>query len=118
MAAAGAAGEVGDYWINLSGGSGSDVLQGVTTDSSDNIIAVGYTGSDGAGSNDFIIAKLPSDGSLEGTYGALTYADAVLTDDPAVLTDAAASLTDAAAVLTDAAAVLTETKTYTLYTIS
>jgi len=105
-------------WDRTLGGTGNDGGAGVTVDSSDNIIVAGFTASDGAGSNDFIIAKLPSDGSLEGTYGALTYADAVLTDDPAVLTDAAASLTDAAAVLTDAAAVLTETKTYTLYTIS
>ena len=105
-------------WDRTLGGTGNEVGLGVTVDSSDNIIVAGFTASDGAGNNDFIIAKLPSDGSLEGTYGAFTYADAVLTDDPAVLTDASASLTDAAAVLTDATPTLTEIKRYTLYTIS
>ena len=105
-------------WDRTLGGAGTDVGLGVTIDSSDNIIVTGYTDSGGAGGNDIIIAKLPSDGSLEGTYGPLTYADAVLTDAEAVLTDAAAVLTDAPAVLTDAEAVLTEVKLHTLLTIS
>mgnify|MGYP005990045875 CR=1 FL=1 len=88
-------------WDRTLGGSGTELAFAVAVDSSDNIIVTGYTTSDGAGSSDFLTAKLPSDGSLEGTYGSFTYAAAVLTDAPAVLTDAAAVLTDAPAVLTD-----------------
>lgn len=152
-------------WDRTLGGSGSDQAFDVAIDSSDNIIISGMTNSDGAGSNDAIIAKynssgtlqwdktlgtsennyglgvtvdssdnvivcgyrvngadqeaviakLPPDGSGNGTYGGLTYQDAVLTDAAAVLTDAAAvlsvanaGLTSADAILTDAAAVLTD----------
>ena len=102
-------------WSRILGGSGVEQTFSVAIDSSDNIIAAGATASDGAGSSDGYVAKLPPDGSGTGTYGNLVYqeavltdAEAVLTDSPAVLTDAAAVLTDAAAVLTDAAAVLTE----------
>ena len=105
-------------WDRTLGGNGDDYGRGVAIDSLDNIIVTGYTQSDGAGVNDVLIAKLPSDGGLEGTYGPFTYADAVLTDAEAVLTDAAAVLTDAPAVLTDAEAVLTELKLHTLLTIS
>ena len=95
-------------WDKVLGGTGYDYIRGVTVDSSDNIIVCGATNSDGAGGYDALIAKLPSDGSGDGTYGSLTYGDASLTDAAAVLTDAPAVLTDAAAVLTDAAAVLTD----------
>ena len=95
-------------WDRTLGGSGTDLAYSVAIDSSDNIIVVGRTNSDGAGGHDFLIAKLPSDGSLEGTYGAYTYADSVMTDAAAGLPSAAAGLTDAAAVLTDAPAVLTD----------
>ena len=105
-------------WDRTLGGTGQDSGKKVAVDSLDNIIVTGQTTSDSAGGDDIFLAKLPSDGSLEGTYGPFTYADAVLTDAEAVLTDAEAVLTDAAAVLTDAVAVLTETKLYTLYTIS
>ena len=105
-------------WDRTLGGSANDIAYGLAIDSSDNIIVGGYSLSDGAGNYDHILVKLPPDGSLEGTYGAFTYADAVLTDAAASLTDSAASLTDSAASLTDATPTLTETKLYTLYTIS
>ena len=95
-------------WDKTLGGSGTDQCFGVTVDSSDNIILAAYATSDGAGGADMLFAKLPPDCSGDGTYGSLTYEDAVLTDASAVLTDAPAVLTDAAAVLTDAAAVLTD----------
>jgi uncharacterized delta-60 repeat protein len=94
-------------WDKTLGGSGNDVGYSVTVDSSYNIIVCGYTASDGAGGFGLLLAKLPPDGSGDGTYGGLVYQDAVLTSADAVLTDAAAVLTDAAAVLTSAAAVLT-----------
>jgi len=95
-------------WDRTLGGTGGDYGNAVAIDSANNIIVVGYTTSDGAGGNDFLIAKLPPDGSGTGTYGSFTYEAAVLTDALAVLTDALAVLTDAPAVLTDALAVLTD----------
>ena len=95
-------------WDRTLGGTGSDIGNAVAIDSANNIIVVGYTGSDGAGGNDVLIAKLPPNGSGTGTYGSFTYEAAVLTDAPAVLTDALAVLTDAPAVLTDVVAVLTD----------
>jgi hypothetical protein len=95
-------------WDKTLGGASSDYGQGVAIDSSDNIIVTAYTPSDGAGGNDVLVAKLPPDGTGDGTYGSLVYEDAVLTFAVAGLTDAAAVLTDAPAVLTDAAAVLTD----------
>ena len=99
-------------WDRTLGGTGDDIGNAVTVDSADNIIVYGQTSSDGAGDDDVLIAKLPSDGTGTGSYGVFTYDDAVLTDAEAVLTDAAAVLTDAAAVLTDAEAVLTETSPF------
>jgi len=95
-------------WDKTLGGTGSDVFNGVTVDASDNIIVAGRTESDGAGSGEILTAKLPPDGTGDGTYGSLVYQDAVLTDSAGSLTDSAAVLTDAAAVLTSAAAVLTD----------
>ena len=103
-------------WQRTLGGTGSDVGLSVTTDSAGNIIVTGYTTSAGAGGADFLIAKLPPDGSLTGTYGPFTYQASSLTDAASSLTgaspalsDAASSLTDAASSLTDQAAALTET---------
>ena len=53
------------YWIALLGGAGYDIFFGVAVDSSDNIICVGWTGSDGAGSSDGLIAKYNSSGTLQ-----------------------------------------------------
>ena len=53
------------YWIALLGGGGYDIFYGVAVDSSDNIICVGWTGSDGAGSQDGLIAKYNSAGTLQ-----------------------------------------------------
>jgi uncharacterized delta-60 repeat protein len=95
-------------WDRTLGGTVGDRGYAVAIDSADNIIVVGETTSDGAGSLDVLIAKLPPNGSGTGTYGSFTYEAAVLTDAPAVLTDALAVLTDAPAVLTDVVAVLTD----------
>ena len=88
-------------WQRTLGGTGSDVGLSVTTDSAGNIIVTGYTDSAGAGSFGFMVAKLPPDGSLTGTYGPFTYQASSLTDAASSLTDAASSLTDQAAALTE-----------------
>jgi len=95
-------------WDKTLGGSGTDYGYAVAIDSSDNIIVCGFTDSDGAGGDDLLVAKLPPDGTGDGTYGSLVYQDAVLTSADAALTDAAAVLTNVSAGLTDAAAVLTD----------
>jgi uncharacterized delta-60 repeat protein len=94
-------------WDKTLGGTGNEIANGVTLDSGGNIIVCGQTDSDGAGSIEVLIAKLPPDGSGDGTYGVFVYQDAVLSAASASLTSADAVLTDAAAVLTAADASLT-----------
>ena len=52
-------------WDRTLGGTGTDQGFGVAIDSANNIIVVGYTGSDGAGGNDVLIAKYNSAGALQ-----------------------------------------------------
>ena len=54
----------GEYWISLLEGGGDEYGRGVAVDSSGNIIAVGDTTSDGAGSIDRLITKRNSLGTL------------------------------------------------------
>ena len=57
----------------LGGTSTADIGKGIKIDSSDNLYIVGHTNTDGAGGSDLLIARLPSDGTLEDTYGNFTY---------------------------------------------
>lgn len=95
-------------WQRTLGYSSNEYADTIKLDNNGNIVICGYTASDGAGGNDAIIVKLPSDGSLTGTYGNFVYASCALTSSSGTLTDAAAVLTDAAAVLTTGAAGLTD----------
>ena len=52
-------------WQRTLGGTGSDIGFGIAVDSTDNIYVVGYTDSDGAGGNDFLIAKYNSSGVIQ-----------------------------------------------------
>ena len=52
-------------WDRTLGAYYSDYFYGVAVDSSDNIICVGYTNSDGAGGYDGLIAKYNSSGTLQ-----------------------------------------------------
>jgi len=105
-------------WQRKLGGTGSDQGISITVDSSDNIYAIGQTDSTGAGGTDILIAKVPNDGSLLGTYSldgnnivyeasSLTSTTATLTSSTASLTTGTPSLTSAASSLTDASANLT-----------
>ena len=67
----------GIEWQNVLSASGSDQGQNIATDNSGNIYVTGYSDSAGAGNSmDWLIAKLPADGSLHGIYGSFTYAAA------------------------------------------
>jgi uncharacterized delta-60 repeat protein len=98
-------------WQRVLGGSGSDRGNSIAIDSAGNLHLLGYTASAGAGSNDFLLAKLPNDGSLTGTYVLntvnITYAASSLTAATSSLTEATPSLTASTSSLTDAASSLT-----------
>jgi uncharacterized delta-60 repeat protein len=52
-------------WQRILGGTSSDFLVALTTDSSDNVYAGGRTGSQGAGNDDLLITKYNSSGTLQ-----------------------------------------------------
>ena len=82
------------------GGSGNDYFYNVAVDSSNNIICAGSTASEGTGSYDVLVIKLPSNipsGSFTGTVlTGLTLTDSTLT-----LADSALTLADSALTLAD-----------------
>ena len=105
-------------WQRTLGGSAADEGISIKLDSLGAIYALGFTASTGEGSDDLLLAKLPSDGSLTGTYtldgvdivyapSSLTAATSTLTSSTSTLTAATSTLTTATSTLTDASASLT-----------
>jgi uncharacterized delta-60 repeat protein len=105
-------------WQRTLSSAATDVGISVTVDLSNNIYAIGTTSSAGAGSNDFLFAKLPNDGSLTGTYvlngvnivyaaSSFTAATSSVSARTSSLTAATSTLTAATSTLTDASASLT-----------
>ena len=85
----------------LGSSSANDRVNAIVHDGSDNVYIAGYTRTAGAGNNDFLIARLPADGSETGTYGNFTYAASSLTDASSSLTSQNGSLTNSTANMTD-----------------
>jgi uncharacterized delta-60 repeat protein len=105
-------------WQRTLGASGLDVSASISIDSAGTLYVLGYSNSTGAGSNDFLAAKLPSDGSLTGTYvldgvnmvyaaSSLTGSTSTFASSTSNLTSATSTLTAATSTLTDASASLT-----------
>jgi len=99
-------------WQRVLGGSGGEVAYSIKINSENDICVVGNTDSTGAGGEDVFIAKLPSDGSLTGTYVLdgvnIVYAASTLTAATSTLTAATSSLTAATSTLTAATSTLTD----------
>ena len=72
--------------------SGNDYGTSVEIDSNDNLHISVYKASATSGS---VVAKLPSDGSLTGTYGSFTYGVLTYTDSTPSVTSASGSLAGA-----------------------
>ena len=105
-------------WQRTLGGASEDIGNSIAIDSSDNLYVFGTGRTTNLGFRAFLLAKLPNDGSLTGTYvldslnivyaaSSLTGATSTLTAATSSLTDASASLTSATSTLTDASASLT-----------
>jgi len=95
-------------WQRGLGGAYPDIGIGITIDSSDNICITGASQLS-SGNNDILIAKLPSDGSLTGTYGSLVYYVSTLTGTTPTLTQTTPTLTQTTPTLTQTTPTLTQT---------
>lgn len=104
-------------WQRSLGGSASaDRGLGITVDSAGGVCVNGY--SNVGGDDDFLFARLPSDGSKTGTYTvggySIDYSASSLTDAASSLTSATTSLTDSTGGLAQASSSLTSsTSSYT-----
>jgi uncharacterized delta-60 repeat protein len=105
-------------WQRTLGGPGIDLGKGITLDSNDNLFVIGEATSIGEGGREFLLAKIPSDGSLTGTYvldgvnviyaaSSLTAATSTLTSSTSTLTAVTSTLTSATSTLTAATSTLT-----------
>jgi 6-phosphogluconolactonase (cycloisomerase 2 family) len=79
-------------WQRSFGTTSYEYAGGIAVDSSNNLYFGGR--SNVTGNYDSFIVKVPSDGSLTGTYGNFVYASTSLTAATSTLTDAASTLTD------------------------
>ena len=100
-------------WQRTLGGTGIEQGHTVALDSAENVCIVGQTDTISAGSPDVLIAKLPNDGSLTGTYTLngvpLVYAASSLSSITQTLSSTTSSLTNYSSSLTNRVGTLTDT---------
>ena len=98
--------------------AGLNIGYSISVDAFENVYVSGANKKDGTVENSFLFAKLPSNGSLTGTYSVgsqtLIYAASSLADSAASLTDTGSSLTDATSSFADT----TPSLTYTTSTLT
>lgn len=88
-------------------GSGLTGLYAGAVDSEGRIVVAGQTAADGAGNNDALLARIPSDFSMTGTYGNIDYETSAYTENAGVGTFTTTTHTEAAGDMTVAAGSLT-----------
>ena len=98
----------------LTHGAGQEELYNVTVNGSGSMTVTGYATTNYVG----LIARLPSDGSLTGTYGPFTYAASSLTNSASMRTSAATTLTNATTTLTNATTTLTDAASSFISTVT
>jgi uncharacterized delta-60 repeat protein len=94
-------------WQRSLTSSGVDTGAGIQVDNLGNFYIIGNTNSVDPGGQELLIAKLPTDGSLTGTYGDFTYSVLTLTAATTALTAATSTLTSATSTFTPATSTLT-----------
>ena len=94
-------------WQRSLNSSTVDAGNGISVDNLGNFYIVGSTDKVDPGGQEILIAKLPTDGSLTGTYGDFTYSALTLTAATSSLTAATSTLTAATSTLTGATSTLT-----------
>lgn len=97
-------------WQRKLGGSTDDFAYGIAADGQGNVYVCGKTAA--RGNDDFLLAKLPGNGTMTGTYSvggySFTYAASSLTDSSSSLSQSTATLTSSTSTLTDASTSLTD----------
>ena len=99
-------------WQRVLGGTNIDIGHGITIDSNNDMHLYGYTLSTGFANYSDLQARLPSDGSLTGTYVLdgvnIVYAASALTAATSSLTSSTSSLSSATSSLTSSSSGLTQ----------
>lgn len=97
-------------WQRKLGGSTDDFAYGIAADGQGNVYVCGKTAA--SGNDDFLLAKLPGNGTMTGTYSvggySFTYAASSLTDSSSSLSQSTSTLTSSTSTLTDASTSLTD----------
>jgi hypothetical protein len=94
-------------WQRALNSSGTETGVGIKVDNLGNFYIIGNTDVVDVGGQELLIAKLPTDGSLTGTYGDFTYSVLTFTAATSALTAATSTLTAATSTLTGATSTLT-----------
>lgn len=95
-------------WQKMLGGSGAETGYGVGTISNGSVYVAGQSSSAGAGSNDILLARLPTDGGADMAAESFSFQDASLVVEASTLTSGASSLSGGTPNLSSATSLLSE----------